>query len=67
MSRRSIRYRELGLSGRTLTADELLDLLAAEPKLLRRPIIVDGERVVVGAAKGALAAGLLGGASGAIK
>ena len=51
LSRRSIRFRELGLSGRTFTEEELLDLLAAEPTLLRRPIFVSDERVVVGAAE----------------
>lgn len=63
LSRRSVRFRELDLAGKTLTEDQLLDLLAAEPKLLRRPIILDGERVVVGATKPALAT-LLDGGSG---
>lgn len=49
LSRRSVRFRELGLAGRAFTEPELLDLLAAEPRLLRRPIIVDGVRATVGA------------------
>jgi len=48
LSTRSIRYRELGLAGHSLTDNELLDLLAREPKLLRRPLITDGQRLVVG-------------------
>lgn len=32
-----------------MSDSELLDLLAQEPKLLRRPIIWDGEHAVVGA------------------
>jgi arsenate reductase-like glutaredoxin family protein len=55
LSPRSTRYRELGLAGRHLPETELLDLLAAEPRLLRRPILVVGQRVVVGANRTALA------------
>jgi len=48
LSRRSIRFKELGLAGQTLTDEECLDLLANEPRLLKRPIISDGNRVVIG-------------------
>ena len=49
LSRRSTRYRELGLDpSREPAGEALLDLLAREPKLLRRPIISDGHQVVVG-------------------
>lgn len=48
LSRRSVRFRELGLADRTLSEEEILDLLAAEPRLLRRPIVAAGARVVVG-------------------
>ena len=51
LSRRSLRFRELQLAGRTFADDELLDLLAAEPKLLRKPIFVAGDRIVVGGAE----------------
>ena len=48
LSTRSVRYRELGLGGRTLRDEELLDLLAADPRLLRRPLILGDGRLVVG-------------------
>jgi len=48
LSTRSRRYKELGLADRDLTDEELIDLLAAEPGLWRRPVVVRGERVVVG-------------------
>ncbi len=48
LSCRSIRFKELGLSGRTFTDEALLDLLSEEPRLLRRPIISDGHGVVIG-------------------
>ena len=47
-SSRSVRFRELNLAGREFTDAEWLDLLASEPKLLRRPLITDGRRLVVG-------------------
>lgn len=48
LSRRSLRFRELGLAGQELQGEALLDLLAREPHLLRRPILHDGSRTVVG-------------------
>ena len=61
LSRRSARFRDLGLDGRRFREDELLDLLAQEPKLLRRPLLTDGRHLVVGydarALEGAFGAG----------
>lgn len=48
VSKRSVRYRELGLKDQELTADAWLDLLAKEPKMLRRPLIVGGDTLVIG-------------------
>jgi arsenate reductase-like glutaredoxin family protein len=48
LSTRSRRYKELGLAERDLSEDELIALLAAEPGLWRRPVVVRGDRVVVG-------------------
>ena len=48
LSTRSRRYKELGLAERNLTDEELVDLLAAEPGLWRRPVVVRGDQVVVG-------------------
>ena len=45
----------MGLADAPLPAD-LLDLLAREPRLLRRPIISDGRRAVVGFDRALLAA-----------
>lgn len=43
-------YRELGMKDRlkTMSYDERLDLLAAHGKLIKRPIVTDGEKVTVG-------------------
>ncbi|MBX6341414.1 MAG: Spx/MgsR family RNA polymerase-binding regulatory protein [Thermomicrobiaceae bacterium] len=48
LSTRSRAYRELGLAERELSDEELLDLMAREPTLLRRPLIVSERGVVVG-------------------
>jgi arsenate reductase (glutaredoxin) len=44
------KYRELGIKDKITTAseDELLDLLASDGMLIKRPILSDGEKVTVG-------------------
>ncbi|MCQ6279006.1 arsenate reductase family protein [Bacillus sp. EB600] len=44
------KYRELGLKDKMKTASEqeLLDLLASDGMLMKRPILTDGEKVTVG-------------------
>jgi len=48
LSTRSRRYQELALSEQKLEESELIALLAAEPGLWRRPIVVAGNTAVVG-------------------
>jgi arsenate reductase-like glutaredoxin family protein len=57
---RARRLKELGIDPATLSEEAILDLIAREPILLRRPILTDGKRAVVGANKAALAAFLAG-------
>jgi arsenate reductase len=40
LSKRSRAYKELGLADRELSDDDLLDLMVAEPTLIRRPIVI---------------------------
>lgn len=40
-------YKELGLSGKSLTREEGIRLLAEHPALLERPIVVRGDKAVV--------------------
>jgi arsenate reductase len=47
-SRRSVKYRELGLKDKTLSDDEMLDLMASEYTFLKRPILVVGDRAIAG-------------------
>lgn len=48
VSVRSNQYRQLGINHLDMKFSELLKLLSEEPKLLRRPIVTDGEHVTVG-------------------
>lgn len=49
LSTRSRRYKELGLAERgDLSEAELVALLAEEPGLWRRPIVIEGDQAVVG-------------------
>jgi arsenate reductase len=41
-------YRELGLAGRELSDDEIIQLMAEHPDLLQRPIVERGRRAVLG-------------------
>lgn len=45
-----MKYRELGLKDKVKTAseDELLDLLASDGMLIKRPLMTNGEKVTVG-------------------
>ena len=40
-------YRELGLKGKELTPEEFAQIVAEHPKLLQRPIVVAGDKVVL--------------------
>lgn len=41
-------YKELGLKGKELTVEEFARIAAEHPKLLERPIVVKGDRAVLG-------------------
>ncbi len=47
-SRRSVKYRELGLRDKTLSEDEMLDLMTGEYTFLKRPILVINDEAVAG-------------------
>lgn len=42
------RYAELGLKQRELNDDQLIALMAANPILIERPIVVSGGKVAIG-------------------
>lgn len=40
-------YKELGLKGKDLTIEEFAEIASKHPKLLQRPIVINGEKVVL--------------------
>ena len=48
ISTRGRKYRELGLAGKELSDEEWFSWIEKEPWLLRRPIITDGAKALVG-------------------
>jgi arsenate reductase (glutaredoxin) len=41
-------FKAMGLKGRNLTRDETLALMAKEPNLIKRPLVVAGGEIVAG-------------------
>jgi len=48
ISTRSTPYKQHDLANRDLTDDEILDLMIEDPRLLRRPIVLSGDTVIIG-------------------
>lgn len=40
-------YKELGLAKKTLSDDELIDLMVTHPDLIQRPLVEKGDRVIL--------------------
>ena len=57
-ARRSPSLKQLGLAGQELPDAEMLRLMLQEPRLIRRPVVKIGERLLVGANLKALEAAL---------
>ena len=45
---RSPSLKKMGLAGQELSEDQMLDLMLQEPRLVRRPLIKIGDRLLVG-------------------
>ncbi|MCI0508292.1 MAG: arsenate reductase (glutaredoxin) [Gammaproteobacteria bacterium] len=41
-------YKELGLDDKSLTNEQIIDAILAHPKLMERPIVVTGDKAVLG-------------------
>ena len=48
LSTRTSQYKALGLDKKKVSDTELIALMAKEPRLIRRPLTVSGNRVIVG-------------------
>jgi arsenate reductase len=48
MRKKEAVYQDLGLSDRTLSRDETIQIMIDNPQLIERPIVVRGDRAVIG-------------------
>ncbi|MDP7588962.1 MAG: ArsC/Spx/MgsR family protein [Dehalococcoidia bacterium] len=57
-ARRSPSLKKLGLADKELSDDEMVNLMLQEPKLIRRPLIKVGDKLMVGAGNAAVEAAI---------
>ena len=57
-ARRSPSLKKLGLADKQLTDDEMVDLMLQEPKLVRRPLLKVGGKLMVGGGTAAVEAAI---------
>ncbi len=55
-SRRALKYRELGLNEKTLTEKDYRKFILEEYTFLRRPVVINGDKIFVGNAPKTVAA-----------
>lgn len=60
-ARRSPSLKQLGLTGQDLSEERMLELMLQEPRLVRRPLVRIGDRLVVGGSVRALEEALAAG------
>jgi len=48
VSKKSLKYKELNLGNKYMTGEAMLKLIAQEPTLLKKPILVKGEEIIIG-------------------
>jgi arsenate reductase len=48
LNARSPVFKAMGLAGKSLTAEQALALMAKEPNLIKRPIVVAGKEIIAG-------------------
>ena len=58
-ARRSPSLKKLGLADKELSDDEMINLMLQEPKLVRRPLIKVGNKLMVGAGNAAVEAAIV--------
>jgi arsenate reductase len=48
LRKREKEYKELGLSDPSISDDQIIDAMVGHPRLIERPIVTSGDRVVLG-------------------
>src|SRR6185295_16433042 len=55
-SRRALKYKEMGLKDKQLAEDDYRDLILSEYTFLKRPVVIDGQKIFIGSEKKNVAA-----------
>ena len=58
-ARRSPSLKKMGLGGKELSEDAMVNLMMQEPKLVRRPLLKVGDRLLVGCSSAAVEAAII--------
>ncbi len=48
VNRKGMKWRQLGLAGKDLSEDELFDILLENQTMIKRPVLIKGDAVLVG-------------------
>jgi len=48
LNQRSPAFKAMGLAGKSLTVEQALALMAKEPNLIKRPIVIAGKEMIAG-------------------
>ncbi len=48
LNHKSPTFKAMGLAGKKLTAEQAIKLMAGEPNLIKRPIVVAGKEIIAG-------------------
>lgn len=48
LNKRSKTYRDLKINAKDLSENEMAEILSAHPKAMFRPLLTDGEKLVIG-------------------
>jgi arsenate reductase-like glutaredoxin family protein len=48
LNQRSPAFKAMKLAGKTLNADQTIALMAKEPNLIKRPIVIAGKQIIAG-------------------
>ena len=48
LNQRSPAFKAMRLAGKTLNADQTIELMAKEPNLIKRPLVIAGKQIIAG-------------------
>lgn len=48
LNQRSPAFKAMGLVGKTLSAEQAIALMAKEPNLIKRPLVIAGKQIIAG-------------------